>query len=65
MAQTHIESNGFVANRVVAGTWTLQTIPADAVGLTRNIEVYRADRSADFVTFKHHGDANTFCPPVW
>ena len=55
----------YVENRVNAGSWRLETIPAAVVGLTRDLEVYRAHRSADFVTFKYHGDKDTFCPPMW
>lgn len=45
--------------------WELQTIPAETVGLTRNIEVYRATRKTKLVTFDYHGDEKTFCPPIW
>lgn len=55
----------FVDRQVEEEKWTLETIKADIVGLTRDVEVYRADRNSDLVTFDHHGDKDTFCPPQW
>lgn len=55
----------FVERRVRDGSWRLETVPAEVVGLTRGLQVYRAVRKADFITFSYHGDWKTFCPPFW
>jgi DNA repair photolyase len=47
------------------GEWIKETIPAEVVGLSRNVTIYRADRSGAYITHKYHGDKNTFCPPMW
>lgn len=55
----------FVENQVEKETWILQAIPADVVGLTRDLEVYIASRESEFITFDYHGSKETFCPPIW
>ncbi|MAD80302.1 MAG: hypothetical protein CMJ50_05575 [Planctomycetaceae bacterium] len=55
----------YVDKRVQEEKWRLETIPADVVGLSRDLQVYRAERGSDLVTFAKHGDKDTFCPPIW
>ena len=55
----------FVETQVRAGKWRLETVPADVAGLTRDIQVYRAKRASSPITWKYHGDKQTFCPPTW
>ena len=46
-------------------TWREQTIPASVVGLDRDITVFRSSRQTNLITHDPHGDAQTFCPPMW
>ena len=55
----------YVDEQVEQGNWTLQEIPADVVGLSRPIMVFRGKRSTNLVTYDWHGDKETFCPPMW
>ena len=55
----------FVDRMVRNGTWRLEDVPAEVVGLKRRIQVYRAVRRTDLITYSIHGDKNTFCPPLW
>ena len=54
-----------VDQEVENGNWELEEIPADVVGLARPLNVFRAPRSTNLVTYDWHGDAETFCPPMW
>lgn len=55
----------FVENHVKSGKWRLERIPAYVVGLSRDLDVYRAKRSTSFITEKQdNSDAETFCPAV-
>ncbi len=55
----------YVDQEVENGNWELEEIPADVVGLSRPLNVFRASRSTNLVTYDWHGDAETFCPPMW
>lgn len=55
----------YIADQVASGRWREQVLPADVVGLARPITVFRARRKDHLVVTKWHGDAQTFCPPVW
>ena len=55
----------FVDKQVEAGRWRLETVTADVTGLSRDIQVYRARRASNPITWKYHGDKQTFCPPTW
>ena len=55
----------FIAGQVTRGNWRPATIPASVVGLPRDLEVYFAKRTSDFITIQRdNGDPETFCPPV-
>jgi DNA repair photolyase len=55
----------FATRQESEGKWTKQTIPADVVGLSRDVDIYRATRRSSLITHQHHGDKDTFCPPMW
>ena len=55
----------FTDRKEQEGAWRKEVVPAEVAGLSRDISIYRANRKGDFVTHKHHGDAKTFCPPMW
>jgi DNA repair photolyase len=55
----------YVDEQVQQGRWKLEVIPAEVLGLARDISVFRAARNANIVTYDWHGDETTFCPPIW
>lgn len=55
----------FVEEQSANGAWQKETIPADIVGLNRDVAVFRAPRKTNLITYDWHGDKNTFCPPMW
>lgn len=55
----------FVEDKAKNGLWKQQTIPAEIVGLSRPLSVFRASRKTSLITYDWHGDSNTFCPPIW
>jgi len=55
----------YVDKQVADGVWREQVIPADIVGLSRDITVFRGPRKTNLITYDWHGDKNTFCPPMW
>jgi hypothetical protein len=55
----------FVDQQVAEGRWRVETIPAEVVGLSRPMTVFRAPRKQNLITFRWHGDTDTFCPPLW
>ena len=63
--QSGQEIDWFVENKVENGSWKKETIPANIVGLSRPISVFRASRKTNLITYDWHGDDNTFCPPIW
>jgi DNA repair photolyase len=55
----------YVNEQVEKGVWRIQLIPAEIVGLPRDITIFRAARKTNFISQVWHGDADTFCPPIW
>lgn len=55
----------FVDEQVATGKWREEMIPAEVVGLSRPLTVFRSSRTANLITHDWHGDKNTFCPPIW
>ena len=55
----------YVDEQVENGNWTLEVVPAEVVGLSRPLSVFRAPRHTNLVTYDWHGDDETFCPPMW
>jgi len=55
----------YVNEQVKLGNWTVQEIPAEILGLSRSLTVFRASRKTNLITHDWHGDKNTFCPPMW
>jgi len=55
----------FVQRQVEAGAWREEEVPPDISGLARPIAIFRAIRKTDVITHAWHGDASTFCPPMW
>ena len=47
------------------GQWILEVVPAEVVGLGRDVRVYRAARKSQLITHKEHGDQKTYCPSLW
>ena len=58
-------AKSYVDRQVAEGGWREQSIPAEVVGLTRDLRVFRAVRSTNFIVHEYHGDEQTFCPPMW
>lgn len=55
----------FVEEQVQRGAWREEVIAPDISGLSRPITVYRAPRTSNLIAYDWHGDAQTFCPPMW
>jgi DNA repair photolyase len=55
----------YVDQQAASGTWREEVIPAEVVGLSRPIRVFRAARRTNLITYAWHGDQTTFCPPMW
>ena len=55
----------YVDQQIAEGDWKQEVIPANVVGLSRPVVVYRAPRKTNLIAYDWHGDANTFCPPMW
>jgi len=55
----------YVENQVATGAWREEIIPAEVVGLSRPIHVFRTTRKTNMITYAWHGDQTTFCPPMW
>lgn len=55
----------YVDEQVEKGDWELEIIPAEVVGLSRPLTIFRASRSTNLISYAWHGDSNTFCPPMW
>ena len=52
----------YVDNQLADGSWREQVIPADIVGLSRDVVVFRGPRKTNLIAYDWHGDQNTFCP---
>lgn len=61
LAPTSWYVNEMVARRV----WREETIPAETVGLSRNLTVLRASRKGGFIVSTWRGNRQTFCPPLY
>jgi hypothetical protein len=57
--------NWYVDEQVNKGNWRQEIIPAEVVGLSRSLTVFRAPRKTNLITYSWHGDKETFCPPMW
>jgi DNA repair photolyase len=55
----------WVEKQVENGIWCEETIPAEVVGLSRTLTVFRASRKTNLIVHSWHGDESTFCPPMW
>jgi DNA repair photolyase len=55
----------WVDEQVESGNWTYETLPAEVLGLSRSMIVFRAERKTSFISYDWHGDKDTFCPPIW
>jgi DNA repair photolyase len=55
----------FVEDQAAAGVWREEEIAPEVTGLTRPIRVYRGARRSNMIAYDWHGDAQTFCPPMW
>jgi len=55
----------YVNEQTELGIWKNEEISPDVSGLSRPINVYRASRKTNFITYDWHGDKKTFCPPMW
>lgn len=55
----------FVDRQVQQSKWCKETVPADVLGTSRPITIYRAPRRSNLIKFDWHGDKDTFCPPMW
>ncbi len=55
----------YVENQVDRRAWREETIPAEVVGLSRAVTVFRSSRKTNLITYDWHGDKDTFCPPMW
>lgn len=55
----------YVNEMIARGDWREEVIPAQMVGLSRDLAVLRASRKGDFIVSEWHGDRKTFCPPLY
>jgi DNA repair photolyase len=55
----------YVEHQVTTGKWREEVIPAEIVGLSRPLHVFRAPRRTNLIVHAWHGDRETFCPPTW
>jgi len=55
----------FVNSQIEAGIFTEEIVAPEITGLPRPITILRAPRKNKPITFKWHGDGDTFCPPQW
>ncbi len=55
----------FVDRMVGEGKWQSEVIPAEVVGLTRDVTVLRGERKTNLIKYDEHGDAETHCPSRW
>jgi len=55
----------YVDRQVAEGKWRQEIIPAEIVGLSHPLVVFRAPRKTNLIVHNWHGDKNTFCPPLW
>ena len=55
----------FVDRMVREGKWQPEVVPANVVGLTRDVTVYRTERKTNLITHDQHGDDETHCPSRW
>jgi len=55
----------FVDGEVARGAWREEIIAPEISGVARPITVFRAQRTTNLITYDWHGDASTFCPPMW
>lgn len=55
----------YVDEQVQTGVWREEVVPSSVSGLSRPITVFRAPRRTNLITYDWHGDASTFCPPMW
>jgi len=55
----------YVDEQVENGNWKLEVVPAEIVGLSRPLTVFRTPRHTNLITYDWHGDDQTFCPPMW
>lgn len=47
------------------GTWRLELIPAEILGLARPLEVHRAERASRFIEPWDRDDGASYCPKHW
>lgn len=59
------EPEDFVNSQIAAGVFSEEVVDPAITGLPRPITILRAPRKNKPITFKWHGDADTFCPPRW
>jgi hypothetical protein len=55
----------YVNEQVTKGKWREETIPAEVVGLSRPVVVFRGSRKSNIITHAWQGDKHTFCPPIY
>jgi DNA repair photolyase len=55
----------YVEEQIRKGNWREEIIPAQVVGLSRPLTVFRTARKTNLITYDWHGDRQTFCPPIW
>jgi DNA repair photolyase len=55
----------YVDAQVENETWREEVIPAEVLGLSRPLRVYRGTRRTNLIAYDWHGDSQTFCPPIW
>ena len=46
----------FVERMVREGKWRQEVVPAETVGLARDLTIYRAHRSGKLIAYDEHGD---------
>lgn len=55
----------YVNEQAEQETWREEELAPEITGMTRPISIFRAPRKTNLISYDWHGDAQTFCPPMW
>ena len=57
--------HAFVDRMVRQRKWRPQVVPAEVVGLSRDVTIYRGPRKSKLIVHEDYGDEQTYCPSLW
>jgi len=53
------------AGKIASGSWRPEVIAPGITGMPRPLTIFWQTRKSSFIKWQWHGDADTFCPPIW